>query len=677
MARRRSTVSRLRNLLLLGLVLAVAAVGGLFLFGRAGRRTDSRPEETETRAGQGTTLIGEDFDYTFTEGKRPIFRIRGDSIRADQAGTVFLDGVGVTLYDERGQAYHVESKEASFNRASNEGRLQGDVFLKGPGGLELHTVQLQIREKGQLLVCPRQVEIRYAEQYVAHGQRLRVDLPTEVFVLQGKARVNSLPGAENPVAAVAQRAIYERQKRLLRIEGGAQLRRGRQRIQAQRITAFLSQDESSLLFVRALWNVKGQSASTRVQEGQPPALVRFSGRDLAVILQPQGNEVRKVDLEGTGRERISLETTGRGVTRTLTAVRVEGVLAEGVLSEAEAFGGVELRENVRARPAQGIAGGVRQARGKRGLATFDPDGQLVKASLFNEVFFQDPQVRAEGNRATLDLEADRGEFFGNPVDVKSEKGELHAPRIVYDTEHQVVNAQGGVRALLEQDEDAAMASTPLAEGEGPVRVEAKEAFWRQEPSSFLFRGDVRSWRGENLMLSQELRGDQVQDRLTASGGVKTLWIPEQGGAGSPTGGGAGSAKTPTQPASRAPIEVVASELVYEQGSRVLTYTGGVRIEQQGKTLQCQKVEVRLDEKNEPQVMTCSGQARLNDPAAGRNIEGETAVYRITQRQVEFTGAKVIMRDREGNQVQGRRVLYWIDDGKVEVKGRDGTAAGTG
>lgn len=667
MARRSSTIARLRTLLLLGLVLAVAAVAGLFLFGRAGQRSDSRPEETATRAGQGTTLIGEDFDYTFTEGKRPIFRIRGDSIRADQAGTVFLDGVGVTLYDERGQAYHVESKQASFNRAANEGRLQGDVFLKGPGGLELHTAQLQIRDKGQLLFCPRQVEIRYAEQYVAHGQRLRVDLPTEVFVLQGRARVNSLPGAENPVAAVAQRAVYERQKRLLRIEGGAQLRRGRQRLQAQRITAFLSQDESSLVFVRALWNVKGQSARTQVQEGEPAAMVRFSGRDLAVILQPQGNEVRKVDLEGSGRERVSLETAGGGVTRTLTAVRVEGVLAEGVLSEAEAFGGVELRENVRPRPAQGIAGGVRQARGKRGLANFNPDGQLVKASLFNEVVFQDPQVRAEGNRATLDLETDRAEFFGDPVDVKSEKGELHAPRIVYDTENQVVNAQGGVRAVLEQDDDASMASTPLAEGEGPVRVESREAFWRQNPSSFVFRGDVRSWRGENLMLSQELRGDQAQDRLTASGGVKTLWIPEQG---------AGATAGETQ-ASRAPIEVVASELIYEQGSRVLNYTGGVRIEQEGKTLQCQKVEVQLDEKRKPQLMTCSGQARLNDPKAGRNIEGETAVYRIAQRQVEFTGAKVIMRDREGNQVQGRRVLYWIDDGKVEVKGKESAAAGTG
>ena len=70
-----------------------------------------------------------------------------------------------------------------------------------------------------------------------------------------------------------------------------------------------------------------------------------------------------------------------------------------------------------------------------------------------------------------------------------------------------------------------MAGTPLSKGEGPVHVESQEAFWRQQPSSFLFRGDVRAWRGENLLLAPELRGDREADQLVATGGVKTLWFP--------------------------------------------------------------------------------------------------------------------------------------------------------
>lgn len=670
MARRATNIARLRILLLVTLVVAVAAVVGLFLFGRAGRKSGQRQSEEATTAAKGVTLIGEDFDYTFTEKERPIFRIKGDSIRADREGTLFLDGVEVTFYDIQGNPYHVESKQASFNRSSNEGLLQGEVVLKGPSQLELRSAQLEISENGHILVCPQPVEIRYVGQYVAHGDKLRVDLPAEVFSLEGNARVDSLPGAEQPVAATAQRSIYERRRKLLRIEGQARLQRGPQKVQAQRISAYLSEDESSLVFVRALWDVAGESAGQKAAGGGSTQ-VRFAGRDLAVMLQPQGNQVRQVDLEGAMHEKAKIETVGGGLQRTMTALRFEGVLAEGVLTKAIGFTGVDLRETARGpdgRPE------VRQAHGRRAEASFRADGHLATVLLDNEVTFQDPQISAAGNRATVDLDANRGELFGTPVTAQSEKGKVNAPHLVYDTARKILNAQGGVRAVLEKVSDSELAGSPLAEGEGPVQVEAKEAFYRQEPSSFLFRGDVRAWRGENLLLSQELLGDKAQDRLTATGGVKTLWIPtDQAAAGSPKAGGAAAVKTAAAKNEpwRAPIQVVASEMVYQQGTRLLTYMGAVKVEQESKTLECQKLDVQMNEQRKPQKMTCTGQAKLNDPKAGRTIEGGTAVYLLEQRQVEFTGDKVIMKDRDGNQVQGRRVLYSIDDGKVQVQGKTG------
>ena len=677
MARRATNIARLRFLLLAVLAVAVAAVVGLFMFGRAGKKSGQQQPETETTAAKGVTLIGEDFDYTFTEKERPIFRIKGDSIRADRDGTLFLDGVEVTFYDIQGNPYHVESKQASFNRASNEGLLEGDVVLKGPSQLELRTAQLQISEGGHILVCPQAVEIRYVGLYVAKGNQLRVDLPQEVFSLEGDARVDSLPGAEQPVAATAERAIYERHRKLLRIEGDAHLRRGPQKIQAQRISAYLSEDEGSLVFVRALWDVAGESAGQKGTGGSGPTQVRFAGRDLAVMLQPQGNELRQVDLEGETEKRARIETAGGGIQRTMTALRFEGILAEGVLTKATGFTGVDILETTRGGDGKPR---LREAHGRRADATFLPDGHLAKVLLDNEVSFKEPQMSAAGNRATVDLAANQGDFFGTPVTAQSEKGKVNAPHLVYDTARQILNAQGGVRAVLEKVADSDLAGSPLAEGEGPVQVESREAFYRQEPSSFLFRGDVRAWRGENLLLSQELLGDKVKDSLTATGGVKTLWIPTEsaGAAGGKTAAPktappkidpkAGASKTEPR---RSPIQVVASEMVYLQGTRLLTYTGAVRVEQEGKTLECQKLDVQMNEKRKPQKMTCTGQVKLSDPKAGRTIEGGTAVYLLEQRQVEFTGDKVTMKDKDGNQVQGRRVLYSIDDGKVQVQGKTG------
>ena len=246
----RSPVAGLRKLLLAAFVLCVLAVVGLFLFGKAGLRREA-PARGEPKGGKGMTLIGEDFDYTFTEGKRPIFRIRGESVKADREGTLYLDGVAMTLYDREGQVYHVESRKASFNRESNEGTLQGNVFLKGPAELELRTARLDLRQKGERVISRGAVEIRYGGKYVVHAGRLQFDLPGEVYVLQENARVESLPGAAAPVSLTSQRLVYERQKRWIRIEGGANLRRGPDWLKARRIAANLSDDETGLKFIHA------------------------------------------------------------------------------------------------------------------------------------------------------------------------------------------------------------------------------------------------------------------------------------------------------------------------------------------------------------------------------------------------------------------------------------------
>lgn len=667
----RNFVSNLRKLLLLVLLIAVVGLVALFLFGRSGRNPAAGPDVAEdTEAGEGVTLIGEDFDYTFTERERPIFRIRGESVRADREGVLYLDGVGLTLYDEKGRPFHVESKEANFNRTTNEGQLQGDVFLKGPEGLELRTNRLDLKSQGRVLVSRADVEIRYAEQYVVRAGRLQINLPQELYILAENVKVDSVPGVEPPASLTAQRLVYERDKRWLRVEGGSDLRRGPQQLAAKRISAKLSPDESSLIFVRAFWGVTGRTvASLADAGGSDRTNIRFSGKDLAVILQPQGNEVRKLELEGVKKGHATIEAVGAGLTRTLKAFRIEGVMDQGVLSEADAFGGVEIRETARGVPP-------RQAVGERGKARFRPDGQLATMDLIGDVTYQDGQVKATGDRADVDMEGGRGEFTGKPVEVVTDRGKLTGPRVTYNTDNEVIQAQGGVRAVLEKVSETALAGSPLGEGEGPVFVESKEAFWRRQPSSFLFRGDVRSWRGDNLLLASEMRGDQEQDKLTATGGVKTLWIPRGDEAVVP-GGRNAAAKAPAKGKS-APIEVLANDLAYQQGAGVLTYTGNVRVLQEGRTLSCQKLDVELGEGEERKVetMTCTGDVKLNDPPAGRRVEGQRAIYEVVQRTVEVFGEPVTMRDKTGNLVRGRRLIYNLDGGKVEVKGGNPAAAPT-
>ncbi|MEA2691353.1 MAG: hypothetical protein QOJ16_740, partial [Acidobacteriota bacterium] len=591
------------------------------------------------------------------------------SIRADKENQIFLDKVGVTIYDLEGRPFEVESREAIFKRASNEGQLRGEVHLKGPNDLQLRTQAMDFVEQGHTMVTERPAEIHYAGKYLAWGQQLTVKQNEQQFILDGRANVSTLPEVKPAVSIDSKQLVYDRKQLQLRIEGDARLARGDDHIEADRMVAFLEPDEKSLRFVRALSGVRGEAHAKSKAQGD--SLVRFRGDDLAVLMEEggpnAGREPRTIALEGKQAQpsdKAELQMIGGGETRTLRARRVEGHLNAGVLSTAEGFGGVDLTE-VKTGGAV-----LRHAVGQRAQAGFKPDGQVSSLSLQDNVSYKDPQIEVSGDRGQMNFESGQGDFFGRPVHARSERGEFTGPHLTYDRATGLLHGDNGVQALLNQEQSGALAGSPLAAGEGPVHVDGKEAFLRDKPRSFLFRGDVRAWRGESLLTAATLRGDQLpapaggtapEDRLTASGGVKTLYIPRPEAAGA-------TGATPQKP-----IEVTSNELVYLSGKGLLTYTGEVRAVQEGRTITCQQLEAALGKDKKVDTMTCTGQAHLVDPQAGRDLQGDRAVYKVKERVIEMYGSPVHMKDKDGNRLQGKHMTYLMDAGRVEVKG-DPTAA---
>ena len=200
-AARHRPIHRLRRVLLVLLVLLAAALVALYLFGRAGkpgREGTPEPEEGATPEGA-ITLIGEGFEFTHSEGERPIFRIRGDAIRADRGGTVYLDGVGLTLYDEDGTGYEVAADRATYNRDEARARLAGEVVLSGPDNTRLRTRGMRLVHGGSVLVSTGPVRFDYQD---LHGRAdgLRIERETDAYLLTGNVVVESSPHAETPMS---------------------------------------------------------------------------------------------------------------------------------------------------------------------------------------------------------------------------------------------------------------------------------------------------------------------------------------------------------------------------------------------------------------------------------------------------------------------------------------------
>ncbi len=678
--RQRSPFGWLRTALLGVLVLVVLGVIALFLFGRAGQKP-VKPPVDPLKADADTKMIGQGFDYTYTQGKRPVFRIRGESVEADKDNTIYLDGVGLTLYDVQGRPYTVESREASYNRQDNEGRLRGDVHLVGPNGLSLDTPVLQLRDNGNLVSAPRPAELGLAGEYVGWAKQLDVHLPDELYVLQGNVNVATTPGKTPPMTLTADRAVYQRKQHMLQVEGTpqeiAELTRGDDTFKALRIVALLAADEKTVTFVRAHWGVSGERKQPAATPGR--ALLRFRGEDLAVLMQPGTNEMKTVGLEGGAKSPAWMEASGKGLARSLTARRVEAQLANGALSQATAIDNVVMTET--GNPA---AQGPRKVTGDRADAAFGPDGQIAGLTVQRGVTYSDPGLAVTGDRGSMTFDNGQGEFFGSPVEVRSERGQVLAPHMTYARPQGLVHADGGVRAVIEKTDDSQLAGSALGGGEGPIRVESQEGFWRESPRTFLFRGDVRAWRGANLLTAKFLSGEEQPTRkLTASGGVKTLWIPTQESAPAAGHNAVRPAANPPPPAkagkaaaaggesdtSREPVEVTSADMVYLEVKRLITYSGDVRVVQKDRTITCQKLEVQLGPDKKAETMTATGTVvHLVDPATGRTIDSQRAVYQVKQKVIEMFGEPVTMQDKDKNVVRGRHMIYHSDDGRVDVLG---------
>lgn len=640
---------RFRWLLLAAFVLLASAVVALYFFGRAGR---PRPSPLTTDGVGATpegeiTLVGEGFEFTHTEGARRVFKIRGESVRADRAGTVFLDGVGLTLYDEKGTAYEVASREASFNRETREARLEGEVVLRGPGPSELITEGVELRDRGEVLVSTAPVRFRY-QDLEGRADRLRMFRADDLYVLAGDVRVTSRAGIEPATRLTTQQLLFDRPRHQVRAEGNAEIARGGDVLRAFRLAAYLDERDEQIIFVRGRGEVSGQIAAD-ADGGRPP--VSFQAQSVSLLRDPQGVP-QSGELEG-GRDRpVRIDApTPEGTVQRLTAGFATVGFRDGELATAEAFNGPRLVEL-----APGGRRELRELSGRRLEAAFGGDGRLSTMRADETVRYRDERLRAAGDRARFDVASGRGHLTGNPVHLTTDRGELYTPRADYDRATGLVEAHEGVRALMRDAGDMGLGGTPFAEGEGPVRVEAREGFFREEPRGVLFRGEVRAWQGKNLLLADDLRADQdgTAQRLTAVGSVRTVLVPEE------------RPRRPGAVQAAGPLEVTARTLRYDKADEELVYEGDVRADQQQRVLECRRLVVELTAGGEAERMTCTGAARLDDRQAGNRARGETAVYDLATRTVTMTGEPVTLTKADGATVAGGRVVYSLDSGTARV-----------
>lgn len=640
-----------RLLLILGLssIAAVAVLVAAYRFGAAGSddaRSSPRVAPTDSA---GDLSRGEGFDYTQTSEGNPVFRIRAERSRQDREDTAYLAAVDLDLY-RNGAVYKVKADSALYNQKTKQAELEGHVVLSGLDDLVLEARALALEDQGRQLVSSGEVQFRWPPDLVGRASSLRADFGEDSIQLMGGVHVRSLPTAAVPLRLDCKRLLYERSAGLLRAVGEVRLHRGDELIEAENLTVYLSQGAGRFQSIRARWEVRGV-LEARNSRGEVQR-IDYQGRELLLVFDEATGEPSRVELDGSDDVIARLQVTdASGLARSLTGRFLEGHYVAGRIDRVEGRGSpMEMAEFIDVAPPFLL----RHACARRVRARFLPEGGLGRVELVDAVEVSDEGFYlAGGDRAILDLPTGKAEVTGPQVELYSERGVITSPNINYSRDPGLVRARAGVRAVLTPKAAATLSETPLGRGQGPVQVEAEEAIWTDAPAGFTFRGNVRAWRGQNLLLASQLRGEQEGQKLAASGQVRSTWVPEPG----PTAGQPG----------KEPIQITAETMSYLGERRQLVYEDQVRMLQGKRTLDCQQLTIDLTTGGSAERILCSGDVRLIDPEGKRAAKGDLAIYTVAQERLEIVGETVELQDGDGNHVKGKYLVYDIAAGTVQIK----------
>ena len=639
--------------ILLGLLLAAgAAVLRIYLV-----RDTEAPTPRPVPADPGrpfessdVVLAAEGFEYEVIDEGVTLFFIRSNRMISDRQGRFVLDEVELRMEEDNGDLYTISSARAVYDLTSRDATLEGSVVMAGPDGTELRGEAFDLQQGGRILVSTAApVAYRLPGAYSGSADAVRLNLQRNSLLLTGQVAIESPPGAEPPVQLTAERMLYREEEGMLRSEGGVSFTRGNDRLTSRRLSVTFDSGGGSvggIRFIQGRWQVTGRLSLDAGSERS--SLLEFEAAQMGVAFDATGNQVESIVLEGGETVVLMRLDNGAGVLQTLRSKTIFTAFTDGEVSSIETFLPAVLEEGL-ARPG---APPLRRLCGDALEARVGSDGSLGRVRLEGAVDYQDAELSASGDRLEGDPE-DRIRLTGTPARLLAEDDEVEAREIVYSRSDGSLRATGGVRALGLQRSGVELAS---GDDRAPVLVTADEATWTEEPPEVAFLGEVRAWQGDSFLLADRLRIFEDGEVLEGEGGVKTVWKPRLEDEGK-----------------RQPMEVNAEEFVYRRQQRQLNFSGSVRAHEAGRTLGCEELEILMDTEGQIESLLCAGDVVVDDPLNGRTVRGSEAFYTPADRLVVISGVPVVLKQRDGTEMEGRRLRYDLDTGEVRMLSEPRTA----
>lgn len=216
-----------------------------------------------------------------------------------------------------------------------------------------------------------------------------------------------------------------------------------------------------------------------------------------------------------------------------------------------------------------------------------------------------------------------------------------------------------------------------AEGVGKVESTHAGGAGRGEPTSVLadrvlidrgtqtihYKGNVRAWRGKDVVESAELEILRAERRVSSGSQVLTSHLQPSAQVG---GAPAKNGRPQTRPAT-----IRADHLEYLDQGRQAVYRGHVRMQTEDTVLEADRLDAYLRETGnagELERAVAEGNVKVTQP--GRRATGQHAEYFSAEGKIVLIGGPPTLYDADKGFTSGRSLTFYSRDDRVIVSGGD-------
>jgi lipopolysaccharide export system protein LptA len=608
---------------------------------RGGKERQPLGEITSTIRPRGEVAQAEAiaFEDTQTIGGRVVSRIRANRVVAFKSGWNTLESVQLTIYRENGLTYELLCPQAQYNSETKEADAKGGVKLTSTDGVEIATAE--IHYDGSRLTNRIPVQFR-VDQWRGKAGALDLDVPGETLRLFQTVAATMTPStpAESPMTLEATDGVFRRRENDVTFTEKVLMTRAADRLIADRMVGRFTQDRTRIIGMEGFGHVEIIMSSAAMPGENLGGRKQISCERFFTEVGPDGQITAFNALSDAGLARAVVDGPPK---RDLVAKAFRIALQNRAVSEMKAESQVVMNE---------FGETEREIRTDKLTVSFDPVQHRATTAFMDGNFkYRDPKNTASAIRANYDIANDRVLLTAMPgfdPTIVTDGQTLKAKQIEFSPRAGTAKATGEVIAhLVSKGGGPAADSTNLFPASSAVFVNSDLLIMRQATKVAVFSGNVKAWQDTNTVFAQELQVQGGGQTISARGNVRTMLY------------NAGTEQRKT------PVSSRSEQLLMKRADQRVDLIGGVRIEDEARTLTGEHATLFFDAKRKIERIEAENKVTLTEKSTARKVTGDKATYHVNKRMAYLNGKPATATDPAGT-LTGEQIVFDLARNRFSV-----------